>query len=77
MACHLLQAGVDLNPINAWLGHAQIDTKNIYVEIDFERMAKAMELATHRAWTNPAAEGEQGADGFPRKIVIAENHDTE
>ena len=43
-ACHLLQAGVDLNTIRAWLGHAGLDTTNIYVEIDLETKAKAMAL---------------------------------
>ena len=43
-ACHLLQAGVDLNTIRAWLGHASIDTTNIYAEIDLEMKAKAMAL---------------------------------
>lgn len=43
-ACSLLQAEVDLNTIRAWLGHANLDTTNIYAEIDIERKAKAMEL---------------------------------
>ena len=43
-ACHLLQAGVDLNTIRAWLGHASLDTTNIYVEIDLEIKARAMAL---------------------------------
>ena len=43
-ACHLLQAGVDLNTIRAWLGHANLDTTNIYAEIDLEMKAKAMAL---------------------------------
>ena len=43
-ACHLLQAGVDLNTIRAWLGHASLDTTNIYAEIDIEMKAKAMAL---------------------------------
>ena len=43
-ACHLLQAGVDLNTIRAWLGHASLDTTNIYAEIDLEMKAKAMAL---------------------------------
>ena len=43
-ACHLLQAGVDLNTIRAWLGHASLDTTNIYAEIDLERKARAMAL---------------------------------
>lgn len=43
-ACHLLQAGVDLNTIRAWLGHASLDTTNIYTEIDIQMKAKAMAL---------------------------------
>ena len=43
-ACHLLQAGVDINTIRAWLGHVNLSTTNIYVEIDLQMKAKAMEL---------------------------------
>ena len=43
-ACHLLQAGVDLNTIRAWLGHERLDTTNIYAEIDMKMKIKAMEL---------------------------------
>ncbi len=43
-ASHLLQAGVDLNTIRAWLGHASLDTTNIYAEIDLETKARAMAL---------------------------------
>ena len=43
-ACHLLQAGVDINTIRAWLGHVNLNTTNIYVEIDLQMKAKAMEL---------------------------------
>ena len=43
-ACHLLQAGIDLNTIRAWLGHASLDTTNIYAEIDMEMKARAMAL---------------------------------
>ncbi|MDE0416280.1 MAG: tyrosine-type recombinase/integrase [bacterium] len=56
-ACHLLQAGVDLNTIRAWLGHASLDTTNIYAEIDLEMKARALalcdaaaETATDRSW---------------------------
>src|SRR6516162_10713197 len=31
-ASHLLQAGVDINTIRAWLGHVSLDTTNIYAE---------------------------------------------
>lgn len=43
-ACHLLQAGVDLNTIRAWLGHVSLETTNIYAEIDLEMKVKAMAL---------------------------------
>lgn len=43
-ACHLLQAGVDLNTIRAWLGHASLDTTNVYAEIDIGIKARAMAL---------------------------------
>lgn len=49
-ACHLLQAGVDLNTIRAWLGHVSLETTNIYVEIDIEMKAKAMALCDASAW---------------------------
>ena len=38
----LLRAGVDLNTIRAWLGHANLDTTNIYAEVDLEAKAKAL-----------------------------------
>lgn len=43
-ATHLLRAGVDINTIRAWLGHASINTTNIYAEIDLEMKAKALAL---------------------------------
>ncbi|MFB9985643.1 tyrosine-type recombinase/integrase [Mesorhizobium newzealandense] len=48
-ACHLLQAGVDLNTIRAWLGHVSLETTNIYAEIDLEMKAKAMALCSAAA----------------------------
>ena len=39
---HLLRAGVDINTLRAWLGHASLDTTNIYAEVDMERKAKAL-----------------------------------
>ena len=55
-ACHLLQAGVDINTIRAWLGHVSLETTNIYAEIDLEMKAKALALCDaaepgpHRSW---------------------------
>ena len=47
---------MDLNTIRAWLGHASLDTTNIYAEIDLERKARALalcdaaETAPDRPW---------------------------
>jgi len=41
-ATHLLQSGVDINTIRAWLGHVSINTTNIYAEVDLEMKAKAL-----------------------------------
>lgn len=41
-ATHLLQAGVDINTIRAWLGHVSINTTNIYAEVNLEMKAKAI-----------------------------------
>lgn len=49
---HQLRAGVDINTIRAWLGHARLDTTNIYVEIDIEAKQKAL------ACCSPAGEPE-------------------
>ena len=44
-AMHLLQSGVDITTIAAWLGHAQITTTHGYVQIDL-RMKQAALAAT-------------------------------
>ena len=41
-ATHLLQSGVDINTIRAWLGHVSINTTNIYAEINIRMKAKAL-----------------------------------
>lgn len=54
-ATHLLQAGVDINTIRAWLGHVSINTTNIYAEVDLEMKAKALaccEIEGNRAPTH-------------------------
>ena len=43
-ACHLLHAGVDINTIRKWLGHANIATTTVYAEMDLEMKAKAIAL---------------------------------
>ncbi len=42
-AMHMLQAGVDLNSIRTWLGHASLETTHQYVQINIEMKTKAME----------------------------------
>lgn len=41
-ATHLLQAGVDINTIRAWLGHVSLDTTSIYAETDLETKKRAL-----------------------------------
>lgn len=45
-ATHLLRAGVDINTIRAWLGHASLNTTNIYAETDLETKARALATCT-------------------------------
>lgn len=42
-ATHLLQAGVDINTIRAWLGHVSVNTTNIYAEVNMQMKALALE----------------------------------
>ena len=41
-ATHLLRSGADINTVRAWLGHASLDTTNVYAEIDLEGKAHAL-----------------------------------
>jgi site-specific recombinase XerD len=44
-AMHLLRAGNEVNMVGYWLGHANISTTHIYVEIDMETKRKMLEKA--------------------------------
>lgn len=44
-AMHLLQSGVDITTIAAWLGHAQLATTHGYVEIDLRMKQKVVATA--------------------------------
>lgn len=45
-ATHLLRAGVDINTIRGWLGHASVNTTNVYAEVDLDAKAKALAACT-------------------------------
>jgi len=45
-ATHLLRAGVDINTIRGWLGHASINTTNVYAEVDLDTKAKALSVCS-------------------------------
>lgn len=42
-ATHLLQSGVDINTVRAWLGHASLETTNIYAEVNMDTKIRALE----------------------------------
>lgn len=42
-AMHLLRAGNDINMVSYWLGHADLNTTHVYVEIDMETKRKMLE----------------------------------
>jgi len=58
-AMHLLRAGNEINMISYWLGHADINTSHVYVEIDMEMkrkmIARVQFPSIHRtpSWKQP------------------------
>lgn len=44
-AMHLLRSGNDINMVSYWLGHANINTTHIYLEIDMEMKRRMLEKA--------------------------------
>ena len=42
-ALHLIQSGVDITVVKAWLGHADVKTTSLYVEINLEMKRKALD----------------------------------
>ena len=59
-AVHLLEAGVEINVIRAWLGHVSLETTNRYAEINLRMKAQALELCEAPVSTSTA---------FPRKPI--------
>ncbi len=42
-AVHLLRAGVEINVIKAWLGHADVSTTSRYIDLDLDKKREALE----------------------------------
>ena len=40
----MLEAGVEVNVIRAWLGHVNLETTNRYAEINIQMKAQALEV---------------------------------
>jgi site-specific recombinase XerD len=45
-AMHLLRAGNDINMVSYWLGHVDINTTHVYVEIDMDMKRRMLEKTT-------------------------------
>ena len=56
---HLLRAGNDINMVSHWLGHADINTTHVYLEIDMEMKRKMLEkvdsptIGKKKPWRQP------------------------
>jgi site-specific recombinase XerD len=57
IALHLIQSGSDISVVKEWLGHADLKTTSLYVNINIEMMRKALE-----ACPPPAVPQTDGAD---------------
>ncbi|TRZ48870.1 integrase [bacterium] len=42
-ACHLLQAGAELNTIKAWLGHASVESTQVYIDLDLRKKGEVLQ----------------------------------
>ena len=71
-AMHLLRAGVDINTIRAWLGHASLQTTHVYAESDLQMKAKALAtcapVAPESGKKNPAWKPSQNILQFLRSL---------
>lgn len=65
-AVHLLKAGVDLSSISQLLGHASINTTNIYTTVDLEMKREAIAKAT------PLGQAEPGLSSWRHDASILE-----
>ena len=65
-AVHLLEAGVEVNVIRGWLGHADLTTTNRYAEINTQTKQDAL-LSNRTSWT---------FGGTPHHANLAHRRDT-
>ena len=65
-AVHLLQAGVDLTVIKAWLGHSDVATTARYIDLDLDKKREALEK-----FLKPDVERMVGTDPKDRLILPA------
>jgi len=42
---HLIRSGNDINVVSNWLGHADVNTTHIYVEIDMDIKRKMLQIS--------------------------------
>ena len=49
---HLLRAGNEINMVSYWLGHADINTTHVYVEIDMDMKRQMLQKAGAPAVNN-------------------------
>lgn len=54
-AMHLIQAGNDINMVKLWLGHANLNTTHVYVEIDMDMKRRIL-----KSTAPPVSEGKGG-----------------
>jgi integrase/recombinase XerD len=54
-AVHLLEAGVDVNVIRGWLGHASLNTTNRYAEITMRMKTEALKLCAPQGSATPGS----------------------
>lgn len=52
-AMHLLRAGNDIVTVSYWLGHADINTTHVYLEIDMEMKRQMLDKAPPPSMTDP------------------------
>ena len=56
-AVHLLESGVEVNVIRAWLGHVSLETTNRYAEITLRMKAEALQACDVSTETSEACSG--------------------